>query len=279
MGNSIVVRLAKKVPYNGKKYSQPLLTKRYEYIPGVEEYEEMYTYAIIGKEFISHNDRMYEYTHNINGNITYGLDNIAVPGVCLNLSGICIENKQNTITPNSAFVIISAKCPELSDTSNKAVLIFDGMKEGEDHILKVLKKDNTTTIQYQKTTLPWRKKPPKNSILEEKEIELNNIVEGAITSEELQRIIDWINIELPQDDIVSLMQEGIENFQQKIETKENALDEDLSPRDLVGRTTEEISSAILENKDQYLTTLQKQFAIISNNQIEVYPEKVKKQGR
>lgn len=124
------------------------------------------------------------------------------------------------------------------------------------HIFQIYKIKDLVKISYVKTDLE------SNNIVLNKTFELSSLENDVITILDIQNILNWLLTNLEDAKALKIISNELNIFKTKIEIKNGLITEDLdklSPKLLMDKTFEEISTLINANKEEYFNLIRQQF--------------------
>lgn len=264
------VRYWKNVMKDGKMVHQPLLTRLFERIftekSVIRELEQTYTYA--HRNFIKLGDKQDKYTYTKGNNIIYGINEFEKKGVCNFLHGICFEDTNVPIKDYLPIRMSSrANYPLLTDEATKSAIILNlKTPDGIRHTFEAYKRPEFTAIKYHSKKYCYEGECHVEE-LENKEYQLENLVDGSITSEEIASIIASLEEVISDDAVLSLIITELSAFSKKIDIRKQNIEKDLdylSPRLLANKSFTEIAEIVSADKEAYFNLISSHFESLTN---------------
>lgn len=284
-----VIRYKKNIKEGRKTGKQSLLTKIYQ-IKDSNTFEQDYTYDL--QHLINYNDRQDKYCYNEFGTIIYGINNIEIKDKLHQFNGVCFEKINKEFRRYLPYNINEKDFTRYFNKNVcKSAIIFTGSTdEGIHHFLTISKNktsnnDNTLTtddnIHLKYEAIKWKSITKEDGIpdqekviIAKKELQVAKINDDNISSLEIQSILEQLTAKENEDIDNIFIQTVINelmNFINKLEIqkgfKEEPIDE-LSPKEFINKTFEEIYTLISNDKDKFFDLISNQFHNATNIKLE-----------
>lgn len=284
-----VIRYKKNIKEGRKTGKQSLLTKIYQ-IKDSNTFEQDYTYDL--QHLINYNDRQDKYCYNEFGTIIYGINNIEIKDKLHQFNGVCFEKINKEFRSYLPYNINEKDFTRYFNKNVcKSAIIFTGSTdEGIHHFLTISKNktsnnDNTLTtddnIHLKYEAIKWKSITKEDGIpdqekviIAKKELQVAKINDDNISSLEIQSILEQLTAKENEDIDNIFIQTVINelmNFINKLEIqkgfKEEPIDE-LSPKEFINKTFEEIYTLISNDKDKFFDLISNQFHNATNIKLE-----------
>lgn len=284
-----VIRYKKNIKEGRKKGKQSLLTKIYQ-IKDSNTFEQDYTYDL--QHLINYNDRQDKYCYNEFGTIIYGINNIEIKDKLHQFNGVCFEKINKEFRSYLPYNINEKDFTRYFNKNVcKSAIIFTGSTdEGIHHFLTISKNktsnnDNTLTtddnIHLKYEAIKWKSITKEDGIpdqekviIAKKELQVAKINDDNISSLEIQSILEQLTAKENEDIDNIFIQTVINelmNFINKLEIqkgfKEELIDE-LSPKEFINKTFEEIYTLVSNDKDKFFDLISNQFHNATNIKLE-----------
>lgn len=284
-----VIRYKKNIKEGRKTGKQSLLTKIYQ-IKDSNTFEQDYTYDL--QHLINYNDRQDKYCYNEFGTIIYGINNIEIKDKLHQFNGVCFEKINKEFRSYLPYNINEKNFTRYFNKNVcKSAIIFTGSTdEGIHHFLTISKNktsnnDNTLTtddnIHLKYEAIKWKSITKEDGIpdqekviIAKKELQVAKINDDNISSLEIQSILEQLTAKENEDIDNIFIQTVINelmNFINKLEIqkgfKEEPIDE-LSPKEFINKTFEEIYTLISNDKDKFFDLISNQFHNATNIKLE-----------
>lgn len=284
-----VIRYKKNIKEGRKKGKQSLLTKIYQ-IKDSNTFEQDYTYDL--QHLINYNDRQDKYCYNEFGTIIYGINNIEIKDKLHQFNGVCFEKINKEFRRYLPYNINEKDFTRYFNKNVcKSAIIFTGSTdEGIHHFLTISKNktsnnDNTLTtddnIHLKYEAIKWKSITKEDGIpdqekviIAKKELQVAKINDDNISSLEIQSILEQLTAKENEDIDNIFIQTVINelmNFINKLEIqkgfKEELIDE-LSPKEFINKTFEEIYTLVSNDKDKFFDLISNQFHNATNIKLE-----------
>ncbi len=284
-----VIRYKKNIKEGRKTGKQSLLTKIYQ-IKDSNTFEQDYTYDL--QHLINYNDRQDKYCYNEFGTIIYGINNIEIKDKLHQFNGVCFEKINKEFRRYLPYNINEKDFTRYFNKNVcKSAIIFTGSTdEGIHHFLTISKNktsnnDNTLTIDdnihLKYEAIKWKSITKEDGIpdqekviIAKKELQVAKINDDNISSLEIQSILEQLTAKENEDIDNIFIQTVINelmNFINKLEIqkgfKEELIDE-LSPKEFINKTFEEIYTLVSNDKDKFFDLISNQFHNATNIKLE-----------
>ncbi len=284
-----VIRYKKNIKEGRKTGKQSLLTKIYQ-IKDSNTFEQDYTYDL--QHLINYNDRQDKYCYNEFGTIIYGINNIEIKDKLHQFNGVCFEKINKEFRSYLPYNINEKDFTRYFNKNVcKSAIIFTGSTdEGIHHFLTISKNktsnnDNTLTtddnIHLKYEAIKWKSITKEDGIpdqekviIAKKELQVAKINDDNISSLEIQSILEQLTAKENEDIDNIFIQTVINelmNFINKLEIqkgfKEELIDE-LSPKEFINKTFEEIYTLVSNDKDKFFDLISNQFHNATNIKLE-----------
>lgn len=284
-----VIRYKKNIKEGRKTGKQSLLTKIYQ-IKDSNTFEQDYTYDL--QHLINYNDRQDKYCYNEFGTIIYGINNIEIKDKLHQFNGVCFEKINKEFRSYLPYNINEKNFTRYFNKNVcKSAIIFTGSTdEGIHHFLTISKNktsnnDNTLTtddnIHLKYEAIKWKSITKEDGIpdqekviIAKKELQVAKINDDNISSLEIQSILEQLTAKENEDIDNIFIQTVINelmNFINKLEIqkgfKEELIDE-LSPKEFINKTFEEIYTLVSNDKDKFFDLISNQFHNATNIKLE-----------
>ena len=284
-----VIRYKKNIKEGRKTGKQSLLTKIYQ-IKDSNTFEQDYTYDL--QHLINYNDRQDKYCYNEFGTIIYGINNIEIKDKLHQFNGVCFEKINKEFRRYLPYNINEKDFTRYFNKNVcKSAIIFTGSTdEGIHHFLTISKNktsnnDNTLTtddnIHLKYEAIKWKSITKEDGIpdqekviIAKKELQVAKINDDNISSLEIQSILEQLTAKENEDIDNIFIQTVINelmNFINKLEIqkgfKEELIDE-LSPKEFINKTFEEIYTLVSNDKDKFFDLISNQFHNATNIKLE-----------
>ncbi len=263
-GMKMTIKYLQNVIYRGKKVKQLLLNKSYT----IEEKEgscseilnQVYTYGM--HHFIKRGNSQDKYTYIKNNNIIYGINELEQKNFLSYLRGICFEDTNIPIRNYLPLSMSEKDWPLLKVPNVVSAMLFRfGTEDHVHHSLQIYKDKSNISIMYHS-----KEYGDDEDVIHEEKYSLPNLIEGTISSEEIQNILILLKIKLENDIVLSIISAELSIFKEKIDNKRAIIQQEidpLAPNLFINKSFDEISFLIGANQETYFNLIKKQFEAIS----------------
>lgn len=241
---------------------EPLLTRIVKVNDG-DSFEKTYTYSDTNKS--KENNCFNKSTYVVSNSVIYSVNEVSFDKPISYLKGICFESINIDINRYMPYGIEIRNHKRLSSKDTLSAIIFNGIIENNFHLLEIYKDRKYITVSH----IVQNNMPDDLEVKEvsNESIELPVIYEGYISINELYRVIDSFD---EKDEFIQMVLSDILFFIKKIYIKNGLVEEEfdpLSPRLLLNKDFDLISTAIARNKSEYFRFIDEQFK--SKNNVKV----------
>ena len=259
-GSSMNVSFFKKLIYEGKEEAQLLLSRIYKKIDEDVVLEQIHNFAPY--PFIAKKVSLDKYVYTKPNNIIYGIGNLDIKDLIARVIAVCFEDTNANIKNYLPSSMDLKDYPKLQEESTKSAMIFRVITEEHAwHILEIYKSNESISITY-KSEQRFYGETDRTDIIADEEYTLKNLSTGTITSEEIKEIINSLQTRFGDDIGLKLIFSELDNFATNIDIRKGLIEEELdllSPKLLIDKSFEEISTLVNENKDNYFGTISRQY--------------------
>ncbi len=273
-GYKTTVKYTQNMDWRETKVQQILLCNKYEtnYLNEKKDnyFEKKYTYGTFGtRRYFNSDDHYDKYLYNKNNCINYGIIDLKLPSLCKFLRGICIENYKEFNYKMFPSSMTASDYRVLCQGHFNSAIIFECRTEDDVwHFLEIYKSD-TIKIKYRSYQ--------NISTSTFKEIDNNKYTipiscEGIITIEEVNKIINFLESNIVNQQLVTVITNELSTFKNKLARNEDNVLDPLSPKLLMNKTMAEINEEIGANIDAYFSLIDEQFRKTTRN-IEITKDK------
>ena len=265
-GYKTTVKYTQNIVWAGTEVQQILLCNKYEtnYLKEKNDnyFEKKYTYGTGTTGYFVPEDHYDKYLYNKNNYINYGIVDLKLPSLCKFLRGICIENYKEFNYSMFPRYMDSWDYRVLCQGHLNSAIIFECRTEDKVwHFLEIYKSD-TIKIKYRSyqniSTSTFKE-------IDNNKYTLPIFCEGIITIEEVNKIINFLESNIANQQLVMVITNELNVFKDKLARNEDNILDPLSPKLLMNKTIAEINEEIGANIDAYFSLIDEQFRKTTRN--------------
>lgn len=259
-GVRMTVRYLTQMQYEGKDVEELLLSRIHHKLKDDELLDHVHNLS--PQHYIRKDSRVDKYVCTNPDKVILGIQDFEINDLINSVRAVCFEDTNVSIEDYIPSSMYLNEYPKLQEESSKSAMIFRvATKEHVWHILQIYKSNESINITY-KSDQRFYGENDHTDIIADEEYTLQNLSSGTITSEEIKEIINSLQTRFGDDIGLKLIFSELDNFATNIDIRKGLIEEELdllSPKLLIDKSFEEISTLVNENKDNYFGTISGQY--------------------
>lgn len=211
------------------------------------------------------NDRQTKYSYVRCDNVIYVVNELRRKNICNYLQGVCLENTNIPSRDCFPFNINKENYPFLKNDDVSSAMMFEiGTIDNVFHTLEVYKNKDVVNITYHSK----RGRRFRDTVVEY-QYSIENLVDGTITSDEIQNVLSSLNERLDNDVAMNIISDELNNFATKIDIRKGMVDEfnPLDSKNFIDKSFDEIWELVSCHRDDYFQLVDEEFKMFTNHDL------------